>query len=155
MKKSILAVAVALAASLLHADLLYWQVSDQVGPDFNYAQLYYTTGEATTAGGGTPILTGGTSSSVMAPQMADITGINNISGFYVDFFSGSTEAGYDSLGVSNWLSYNDVLSAMYRFGEGGKDVQIATSVATFVPEPTSGLLLLLGLAGLAVRRKRG
>ena len=154
MKKSILAVAVALAASLLHADLLYWQVSDQTGLDFNYAQLYYTTGEATTAENGTAIIPGGTSTSSMTPKEADITGINNISGFYVGFFS-SAEDDYRSLGFSNWLSYNDVATAITRSWEAGKDVQSATSVATFVPEPTSGLLLLLGLAGLAVRRKRG
>ena len=157
MKKSILAVAVALAASLLHADLLYWQVLEEVGKTFNYAQLYYTTDPGPLTTDGTAVKVGGLVSgsglTSTSSHAADITGIDNISGFYVGFFS-SAEDNYSSLGFSNWLSYSDVLSAMDRSWNDGKNVQTHTSVATFVPEPTSGLLLLLGLAGLAVRRKR-
>ena len=157
MKKSILAVAVMMAASLLHADLLYWQVLEEANITFNYAQLYYTTDPQASAENGTPIAIGGwydhaTLSSTTAK--ADLSSIkDDISGFYVGFFSGTTAD--SALGVSNWLSYSDVLSAMDRSWNDGKNVQTHTSVATFVPEPTSGLLLLLGLAGLAVRRKRG
>jgi len=154
MKKSILAVAVAMAAFLLRAELLYWQVSDQAGITFDYAQLYYTTEPQASAANGTAIVSGGTVSgsglTSTSPRAADITGIDDISGFYVGFYSGSSGA----LGVSRWLSYSEVATAIERSWTEGKNVQSATSVATFVPEPTSGLLLLLGLAGLAVRRKR-
>ena len=154
MKKSILAVAVAMTAFLLRAELLYWQVSDQAGITFDYAQLYYTTGQQTSAANGTVVEKGGLVSgsklTSTSPQPADITGIENISGFYVGFYSGSN----DALDVSRWLSYSEVATAIERSWNEGKNVQAATSVATFVPEPTSGLLLLLGLAGLAVRRKR-
>ena len=156
MKKSILAVAVALAASLLHADLLYWQVSEQANITFDYAQLYYTTGSATTAADGRTVdLGGGYEPATMSDQLraAELSSITDpISGFYVGFFSSSDKE--TPFNVSNWLSYNDVLSAMDKSWDGSKYVQSHTSVATFVPEPTSGLLLLLGLAGLAVRRKR-
>lgn len=46
---------------------------------------------------------------------------------------------------------------MLSFGEGGDMVGMASAgawTATAVPEPTSGLLLLLGVAGLALKRKR-
>ena len=154
MKKSILAVAVAMAAFLLRAELLYWQVSKDAGKTFDYAQLYYTTDPQTSAANGTVVEKGGLVSgsglTSTSPQAADITGIENISGFYVGFYSGSG----DALDVSRWLSYSEVATAIERSWTEGKNVQSATSVATFVPEPTSGLLLLLGLAGLAVRRKR-
>ena len=155
MKKSILAVAVAMAAFLLRAELLYWQVSEAAGKTFDYAQLYYTTDPQTSAANGTPIVSGGTVSgsglTSTSPQAADITGIDDISGFYVGFFKSGSSNAFD---VSRWLSYSEVATAIERSWDESKGVQAATSVATFVPEPTSGLLLLLGLAGLAVRRKR-
>lgn len=155
MKKSILAVAVAMAAFLLRAELLYWQVSADAGKTFDYAQLYYTTEPQASAANGTVVQKGGLVSGSQltstSPQAADITGIENISGFYVGFFNSGSS---DALDVSRWLSYSEVATAIERSWTEGKNVQSATSVATFVPEPTSGLLLLLGLAGLAVRRKR-
>ena len=154
MKKSILAVAVAMAASLLQADFLHWQVSEDAGKTFDYAQLYYTTASVDSATDGTAVNNGGGyegAGLTSTPELvADITGIDDISGFYVGFYSGSSGA----LGVSRWLSYSEVATAIDRSWNEGRNVQSATSVATFVPEPTSGLLLLLGLAGLAVRRKR-
>jgi len=156
MKKSILAVAVAMAASLLQADFLHWQVSEDAGKTFDYAQLYYTTASVDSAKDGTAVNNGGGYEGAglkSTPELvADITGINDISGFYVGFFTSADSN--NPFDVSRWLSYNDVLSAIDRSWNEVKDVQAATSVATFVPEPTSGLLLLLGLAGLAVRRKR-
>ena len=44
---------------------------------------------------------------------------------------------------------------MYAFSElGDLDMSTGTIVGTPVPEPTSGLLLVLGMAGLALKRKR-
>ena len=155
MKKSILAVAVAMAAFLLRAELLYWQVSEDAGKTFDYAQLYYTTASVDSATGGKAVNVGGGYEGVgltSTPELkADITGIDDISGFYVGFFKSGSSDAFD---VSRWLSYSEVATAIERSWDEGKGVQAATSVATFVPEPTSGLLLLLGLAGLAVRRKR-
>lgn len=155
MKKSILAVAVAMAAFLLQADFLHWQVSEDAGKTFDYAQLYYTTEPQASAANGKVVEKGGLVSGsqlTSTPErVADITGIDDISGFYVGFFNSGSSDAFD---VSRWLSYSEVATAIERSWDEGKNVQAATSVATFVPEPTSGLLLLLGLAGLAVRRKR-
>lgn len=46
---------------------------------------------------------------------------------------------------------------MYQFGVGKLDTAVSAasswSAASSVPEPTSGLLMLIGMAGLALRRK--
>ena len=49
------------------------------------------------------------------------------------------------------------VAGQLSFGENGDMVAMASAsnwTTTAVPEPTSGLLLLLGMAGLALRRKR-
>ena len=59
---------------------------------------------------------------------------------------------------TDMLSYVDVQKYLATFGTGaGVDASWVSNGSTFttqaIPEPTSGLLLLLGVAGLALRRK--
>ena len=78
---------------------------------------------------------------------------NSAYSFYVEIFGLNNE----SLGLSSTLSYLALYSSGY-LGTGGIGTQAtaAWEVSAFtVPEPTSGMLFLLGLAGLALRRKRG
>ena len=61
----------------------------------------------------------------------------------------------DGLGTS-WTITSDTITGSKTYAGVG-DITIATSGATewsTVPEPTSGLLMLVGLAGLALKRKR-
>ena len=53
------------------------------------------------------------------------------------------------VGISSWLAYDAGFI-------GGKSMSAKEAVFTgfHVPEPTSGLLMLLGMAGLALRRRR-
>ena len=77
--------------------------------------------------------------------------------FWVVFETGSTDAG----SKITWTAATDVKSAQYTPPASGTTLPIAGTAFTnsgtiaSVPEPTSALLLILGMAGLALKRKRG
>ena len=88
----------------------------------------------------------GSASSVDAPDTM----------FWMILADGSTDAGSSVL----WTAATDVKANQYTPPASG--TQFALTAANFansgtiaaVPEPTSGLLMLVGLAGLALRRRR-
>ena len=67
----------------------------------------------------------------------------------VDFYSANT-----MYGESTALQLDGVGGAALGWGAGATESPATTWNAAAVPEPTSGLLLLLGVAGLALKRKR-
>ena len=60
-----------------------------------------------------------------------------------------TLVGFANVSRSSWESALTTLGSGQDAGTGG-----VYTLSAVVPEPTSGLLLLLGMAGLALRRKR-
>lgn len=76
--------------------------------------------------------------------------------FWMIFADGSTEAGSSVL----WTAATDVTGNQYTPPATGSALTLNAGSFTNsgeianVPEPTSGLLLLLGVAGLALRRKQ-
>ena len=79
---------------------------------------------------------------------ASMSGASGAS-FLIELWS---SAGAESIATAT-LAYSAALAggAIYTPGKSGGGT--AYVVTGFVPEPTSGLLLLLGMAGLALRRK--
>ena len=76
-------------------------------------------------------------------------GVTDINGYEGEFFIYSSQStqGYDPVSEAKWANF------LYEPAVGVGDWKTAAAAAP-VPEPTSGLLLLLGVAGLALKRKR-
>lgn len=79
-------------------------------------------------------------------------------GFFVLFDSGTVTEGTKYMVISGQagmtITFADT-AASKSFSSGNVSSAISSGTwATVAPEPTSGLLMLLGMAGLALRRKR-
>lgn len=134
---------------------LYWLVGD-AGPytSADYAKIAYTTDD------------GATSTYLVNANPGAADGQVNFYNFMVEQYAliGSTELGSsykffvelysdtdDRLGVTKMLAYDAIKDAI------GPDFLYITDQAKFsaaIPEPTSGLLALLGFGLLALRRKQ-
>jgi len=156
MKKILLALVVALSASILQAEYLYWMVDLAEKTPEN--QFYYAT----------VTLDGNLLSNVSASDPSIVGELVQAEGtppsystgqVYAEFTSGSSflfEIWKDS-NASELLGYQTIsYDALSAQGHIYKDPQSKTTpyvVMSVVPEPTSGLLMLFGLAGLALRRR--
>lgn len=162
-KTSLVAVALLLAGLSLKGEVLYWMVDDQAAEEFPFAYASV----ASSTGGYLPYVDddGATVPGVYEFGRESVTGGE---GVYVDV-AGREEATFrvelfnatgTLLAYSDvWWSYADLLKNNAIVSPTHeKDRQTpwmggAFTSAGAVPEPTSGLLMLLGLAGLALRRK--
>ena len=80
----------------------------------------------------------------------DVVDYENYEGYYYAYTSTSIKSQDPATGTdyADLTTADPVLSDMWRTAE------VASSGPDPIPEPTSGLLLLLGMAGLALKRKR-
>ena len=115
--------------------------------DGSYLNLYYEAGGAMVAEGNAGLAVSDVKN---LDTLAAIGGFES-STFFVELFNASTGAvDYES----NHMLYSDLsgyISSMKGTAQPADTYGFKTFTA--VPEPTSGLLLLLGVAGLALRRK--
>lgn len=164
MKKFVAAACVMFAAMASQAEYLYWQVQYS---DANY--FTYTVDGTTKVNAARVWQVGGDQTKTVgealleldAPPAMDTRGkidledaaITGNYSYYIELIH--YEAGKDaiSLAVSETRTYTDLLSAGYIETQLTK-LPMAWSGGTYVaPEPTSAMMILLGLAGLALRRK--
>ena len=144
---------------------LYWMVDVSENKDyaFSYATIkvagsdtylsMYT--ENSTTASGTRLY--GAADSGNLTTDAGFTGVGGYSGstFLVELWASGTGAdGSDTRVAWGSLAYSALSGYVYtEMGQGGaKPYEVTASQV--VPEPTSGLLALLGLAALALRRKQ-
>ena len=175
--KLITLAAVGLIAAAVQADVLYWQVSDNPGVDYSSAMLsaktsdpenYYYVSQNT--------VSGGTASELV--DKSALTGGNYAAGDLGSIFSWDTDEAYsgslsslsffvelyDSAG--NWVAQSnpipysqltDFVASSPSFNSnfaGANGAFGGGSTSYGIPEPTSGLLMLVGFGALALRRRR-
>lgn len=181
MKKLIIALGAVVCAASIQAASLNWsitqvQATSEGGSDLTTytALLYFSAGSGTVGGtlttvtkdnviaslDGSSVLSGYVISKSLSSSGA-VGGATNASS---SFGSGDSVTGFAVIldgtvdSYSNYIVTDDVPiswtsstgSKMMAFGSQAS----ATWTAAAVPEPTSGLLMLLGVAGLALRRRR-
>lgn len=146
MKKLITIVMIAFAAVAAKADLvLYWQVAENA---FNgtYAVLQGVNDSGTTSLTGMELNSTGvtTVASQLLLPFSD----------YASYIVALLDANGTTIATTKTYALSDFKSFVYNSGSSDLPPASPWQVGAFaVPEPTSGLLILLGFAGLALKRK--
>jgi len=161
----LVAASLMIAGFAVHADTLYWQVGDEYsGDQFTYAQVYKTQNADGTGGiaisGAAAMADGVTTAdgvgNRVSPVISDIgTGYDSSWYFYVELVNYSTSQSWSMNQKYPW-SYNDLVSQGYISTGSSMSTPFASGAAALgsTPEPTSGMLLLIGGSLLALRRRR-
>ena len=167
MIKHILTLAVLFPAFAASADVLLWQVTtaeatrytSSSGGTADYAVFYY----ADTSGNGvgvrldeavlfTPGYTTGVAAMPEQDALEALPPGTDLSGksFWIELYAGGSAAEENKVAWSLPIDY----ATMSHYLSGTLTALAPVYHPTVVPEPTGGLLVLLGLAGLALRRRR-
>lgn len=163
MKRLIVALAALSIAHLASAEMLYWMIGDSTNGgsntiEFNYAVLYATNG-------GTPTPVGNelygnenlTLTTTTNPQKTELSGFDyRNSSFYVELFNYDFDLDIEtSVGVSERATYDSLVShgAIIPSGMGIPSTAHVWMPTVNVPEPSSGLLMIVGFSLLALKRR--
>lgn len=155
MKKILVALVVASLALLSQASYLYWQVqSDDYTTitepgKVNTAYLYATKDDAPDVKIGALKI-----GNAQESYAVDVSKYDSYS-FYIELVNYNAGAA-DVLGYSETVAYTDMVEKGYIL-----ETPLSITAASVwhggtyaAPEPTSGVLMLLGLAGLALKRRK-
>ena len=159
--KSLVTGALVLAVSSASAGTLYWQVTSDAGQTFDEAWLVVenkSNGELNYLEG---VQSDGNSPSSTALTQTDISAYEGDGYlFYVEMSNyNSADDSYTTVANGYKYGYGDLVSSGY-VAASPLDISTVTAAASAsnygssVPEPSSGLLLLIGGAMLALRRRR-
>lgn len=165
MKKILSLVAFLAICGSAEASYLYWQVNSSdyqniTEPDaVNAAILWAKKGDNSEQ-----IDTGMLSGSTITPAKSPLDVTSFATGgysFYVELvnWNASTKT-YASLGLGDTMTYSDLQEKDFILNEAlpVSQAKVWTGLAQggsyVAPEPTSGLLMLFGLAGLALKRRK-
>ena len=150
---------VAFFAVSVQASALYWQVTADTGATFEYAQLMVTGG-----GLSDPIALDMVEAEGSGPNYVTLTNTElgeygtDAYSFFVEMVNYSNDQ-FVTVATGAEYSYSQLVSSGY-VATGATSTAAAQAAASqanmgsAVPEPSSGLLLLMGGAMLALRRRR-
>ena len=171
MKKMMIVAAVVLCGTFVRAASVNWGVTEATSAQVGYSvYMVSAISDAWTSGADVAAdaakLGTGTSGTIakngrvytVSPQTATGTGITSSASLYLVLVQSADAKNY------TYISMGDISGAVYEPPASTTSSFSTTSAAllagtagTFgsspVPEPTSGLLMLLGVAGLALRRR--
>lgn len=176
MKKLIMLLVVAASAVTVNAAKIDWQFAETAKNTSNPYSLNGFTAYLFTSSDWTAALVDGITADTFADAVASkaldetavgTTGVKWATGKQTWSDSAATDGQYyivlADAGISKYLASNPLTATAYSDKEthttaswsiGATATPIAATDFTAVPEPTSGLLILLGVAGLALKRKR-
>jgi len=131
---------------------LYWMISGTEVPAFSYATLYVDQG-----GGNVVALTGpltgvgdGETQTSLSARYTAISPASSGYSYYVELLNADMETTYQS----ELFGYTQFAGSVYTPPASPAQTAYAVSSFSAVPEPTSGLMMLLGVALLGLKRKR-
>ena len=159
MKKLMIAAAIVCVAALSQAAQFKWSASGVVGPDeltpySGSAALYaYLADGSQTAADAVQVSSATMSSGSIALSSTLFDGGEKlVVGKQYNFFY-TMETSYQGKDWT-WTSGETMATAQSNSTPNLKFFETGAWTTSAIPEPTSGLLLLLGVAGLALRRRR-
>lgn len=134
--------------------ILYWMLDVEPTSEYQYVQvrqvgdglLNFTDDRGTFAGD----LAAVAKDSGIDHYYSDFSGVSEGSSFILELMDGY----YAIIGKSQLVAYSVLSSYLYDPSSQVPPAPFAGWTVTSVPEPTSGILTLCGLALLALRRKR-
>lgn len=176
MKKILIAAGVAIVGLFANAAAILWDNSD--GDLYGYATgdvatdyiVYFIDASALSQSDALGLLAAGDAAGIAAKGTAGLLADAGwVEGEATGFTAGTTVNGYlvafnaDTVADATYAYLSDVqsiampgsgMSASSSFDLSGSESASNWQAMSAAPEPTSGLLLLLGVAGLALKRKR-
>ena len=145
-----------LSATASFADdgsILYWMLDVEPTSDYQYVQLRQV---------GDGLLNFTDDRGIVLTDIAEVAKDPGVDHYYSDF-SGVSEGNFflelmdgelAIIGTSQEVKYSDLTSYLYDPSSTKPPAPYSGWTISPVPEPTSGLMVLLGTALLALRRKR-
>lgn len=156
MKRFLMVAGITLGVCVASADdsYLWWMVDKEADSKYEYTYAVVKATQADTASGGTKLEGKGIGAGTDASSWAYIGGFGSSYSYYIELLRETVGGGYEAVAASSLASWEDLKNFLTANGVLGTGTPWTGVGYHAVPEPTSGLLLLLGVAGLALRRKR-
>lgn len=155
MKKLLALVFVALTAVVARADFLYWMIDEESAGDYDFTKAVLKAADSTTTYSLTTV--DGPISTIIEFQegglyyySADLMGhIGEGYSYFVELMNGD-----DFVAKSAIATYTDISSHIFDPAGIGVPVSPMNFASYSVPEPTSGVLFLIGGVLLGLKRRR-